>query len=356
MIKPFQTRLKFTEATPLLDLDSLAQQFGVARVLMKAENHRALGNFKSLGGMQAGLRALERERRRRIECGEAKTGLPLTLICASDGNHGLAVAAAARTAKARARIYLPASVPPDRTARIAVMGAEIVRVSGTYDEAVDEARLAASSGQGLLIADTTDEADDPVVADVMEGYATVATEVVAQLRSQDLPPPTHLFVQAGVGGLAAAMAEGLVEHMAPPRRVIVVEPETAACVALGLTQGRPSQLAGDLETCADMLSCGLASAPALRTLLHYRADAIAVSEAALRDAPDIMQRAGGPTTTPSGAAGLAGLILASENPEDRMRLGLDGRSSVLLFVTEGIISDGRLDRPEMGSSDRRPGW
>ena len=331
--------------TPLLDLNALARLCGVSRVLVKAENHRALGNFKSLGGFSAGMKALERERHRRGEQGDAEAGPLPALICASDGNHGLAVAAAAFSAGTHASVYLPLGVPPERAARIAAMGALIVWVSGSYDQAVDQARLAAKRGGGLLIADTTDDDHDIVVADVMDGYLTMASEIISQLQSQNLPAPTHLFLQAGVGGFAAAMADGLIARMTQPQRIIVVEPESAACVAMGLAHGAPVHVAGNLETCADMLSCGLASKPALRRLLHHRAKAISVNERALADAPALMTGAGGPATTPSGAAGLAGLLRASGEKGQRRKLGLNDRSVALLFVTEGLSGDARRDRP-----------
>lgn len=317
-------------ATPLITLPPLAAQLGVGAILVKCENHRRLGNFKSLGGAHAARLALAR-----LDATGRSGRIPRMLLCASDGNHGLAVAAAAREAGAEARVYLPHHVSDAREARIRDMGAAIVRISGTYDDAVREADAAAARGEGLLIADTTDDPDDVVVADVMAGYTTIAEEVVAQLDKDTLPAPTHLFLQAGVGGLAAALAEGLAGAMAMPRRVVVVEPEAAACVAAALAHAVPVQIEGTLETCADMLSCGAASAPALTILLRHDAAAIQVTEDDLRAACRTMERAGGPASTASGAAGLAGLIAACRSAADRERLAVDSRSVILLFVTEG---------------------
>lgn len=149
----------------------------------------------------------------------------------------------------------------------------------------------------------------------MAGYAVIADEIITQIDRDMRPAPTHFFAQAGVGGFAAAMAEGLRPVMADPQKVIVVEPEKAACVAAGLAHRNPVQIDGLLDTCADMLSCGIACAPALNILLRHHALAVQVGEAALLDACDVMQRAGEPAT--SGAAGLAGMIAGGANKKSR---------------------------------------
>ena len=313
--------------TRLIELPLLARQARVAHVWVKAECDRQLGNFKALGGIAAALKALAR----------AGGGARRTLVCASDGNHGLAVAAAARMAGSGARIFLPAGASALRVARIAAQGAQVEIVHGTYDDAVNEAAAAASRGEGLLVPDTSDNPNDAAVHDVMDGYAQLSREVLQQMRG--LPLPTHVFAQAGVGGLAASLASGLAAHLRAPGRMVVVEPAQAACVAAGLRAGRPVRLAGDLATCAEMLSCGTASAAALAILLRAGAGSVTVDEAALHGAPAALADGGGPATTPSGAAGLAGLLHAAGSEALRAAHGLDGHSSVLLVVTEGVQAD-----------------
>lgn len=306
--------------TPLLNRPALAEQLGVARVWIKDEGKRALGNFKSLGGMAAAEAALDRV---------GASGA--TLICASDGNHGLAVAATAHARGVPARIYLPGAVDRVRVDRIAAFGAEIVRIDGTYDHAVDRARRAAAAGEGLLIPDTSDDIDDPVVADVLAGYGQIPREIAAQL---DGDHPTRVFVQAGVGGLAAAMSVGFQRLYGDRMSIVVVEPAAAACVAAGLGAGRPVQITGTLETCADMLSCGLASASALAILRRANCRSIAVSERALIDAVKTMKQCGDLQTTPSGAAGLAGAMVAAGDRYWVEELGLNMSSRILLIMTE----------------------
>ena len=320
--------------TPLLDLRALAARLEVSQVLAKDEGRRMLGSFKSLGGTYAGLRALARVAETDIEglLARRPKNLP-ALICASDGNHGLAVAAAARFAGAPARVFLHRGVPAIRARRIEAQGAEIEWVQGTYDDAVDAAAAAARAGAGILVADTTDDPADPVVGDVMAGYGVVAHEVRQQVEAAGHRRPTHLFVQAGVGGLAAAMAEGLRDWMASPQAVIVIEPEKAACVEAMLLQDKPVRISGDLHTTAEMLSCGEASAPAVAILRRHGARVVTVSEADLEEGPSLIRADSGPVTTPSGAAGLVGLRRVLEDGIGA-RFGVDADSRVLAIISE----------------------
>jgi len=321
--------------TPLLVLPRLAARLGVSRVLAKDEGRRMLGSFKSLGGSYAGLRALARHAGTGVE--DLLAGRPArlpALVCASDGNHGLAVATAAAMAGAPARIYLHATVDPARAARIEAAGADVVWVRGTYDDAVDEAARATASGAGILIADTAADPDDPVVGDVMAGYGVIAAEARAQIEEARLFRPTHLFIQAGVGGLAAAMAEGLAGWMDAPAAIVVAEPAAACCIAPALEAGRVVRIAGDLETAAAMLSCGEASAAALAALRCHAAVVVPVAEETLIAAPALLRDCGGPASTPSGAAGIAGAMTAASDPSLCAKLRLTAESVILFVVSE----------------------
>jgi diaminopropionate ammonia-lyase len=323
--------------TSLLESPQLARLAGVARVYVKVEGERPLGSFKSLGGMVAGIRALATASGVADPCelfsDRSARKLP-RLICASEGNHGLAVAAAAHKAGTRATVFLRGDVSATRAARIEAFDAEIVRIDGTYDDAVAAAEAAATRGDGLLISDTSSNPDDPVVNDVMAGYGLLADELIDQFRDPARERPTHLFVQAGVGGLAAAMVDGLQPLLRTPGKFVIVEPDAAPCVAQALQVGEPTLVEGDLHTSASMLACGLASAPALQILQRHSVAPVSVSEIQLRVAATELRSAGGPETTESGATGLAGLLQIAARHELRSLHELDKDSVVLLIATE----------------------
>jgi diaminopropionate ammonia-lyase len=187
----------------------------------------------------------------------------------------------------------------------------------------------------------------------MNGYALIARELIEQLGAEREPgeagtggqpaewhaarTPTHLFVQSGVGGLAAALTRGLRPMMRAPRRVLVVEPQSAACVAAALDAGHPVQVAGQLQTQAEMLACGLASAPAIKILREHDATSVLVPEDLLLQATTHLRDVDGLATTPSGATGLAGLLHVSSQEHLRKLHQLDETSCVLLIVTEGPL-------------------
>jgi diaminopropionate ammonia-lyase len=324
--------------TPLLNCDHLAKELNISSLLVKNEGHRALGSFKSLGGTFAGLAALARSRSVSVQelfnlTKEQQSKL-IRLICASDGNHGLAVAVAAKLVGGKSKVYLHKQVSKARIARIGEQGAEIVIVDGNYDDAVLAAKHAAAVGEGLLIADTGDTLDDPIVADVISGYRVIADEIRSQISQYNLGTPTHVFVQAGVGGLAAAMAEGLNDLLSYPARIIVVEPCNAACVAPALLQKVAVRIVEDLETSADMLSCGLASTPALNILLNYSATAIKVSEEEIAWATSLLNSHPNICTTPSGATGFAGLLFALKERSNMNTYQIGPESKVLIIATE----------------------
>jgi diaminopropionate ammonia-lyase len=333
VIEPFGLLAAFVE-TPLLDLPRLAARLGVGKILAKDESHRILGNFKSLGGTYAALRALARStgmNRFVLLDPSREPGLLPPLVCASDGNHGLA--AAARLTGTTSN--LPARRSPNRARarRIAEQGAGITWVQGCYDDAVETAAAAARAGAGILVADTAAEPADPVIEDVMTGYGVIGREIRRQAETAGHHKPTHLFVQAGVGGLAAAMT-ALKPWMARSANLIVTEPERAACVAAGLVEGRPVRVPLEHATSAHMLACGQASAPALRLLRRHAARSVTVQEATLTEAPKLLREHGGPATTPSGAAGLAGLIDALSNERTISDFNLGATSRILILITE----------------------
>ncbi|HEY2678377.1 MAG TPA: diaminopropionate ammonia-lyase [Steroidobacteraceae bacterium] len=335
------------KTSPLRALSALAQACALREIAYKDEAARfSLGSFKALGGGYAAGCELRRRLRGQFGIDAALSDIyngrhaaelaALTLCCATDGNHGLAVAHAARQFGCRCVVFMHAHAPEHKAAAIRNQGAEVRRTPGTYDDSVRVAREAVRDSSWVLIADTSTADFEQVPAEIIQGYAVMALELLDQFDGR---APTHVFVQGGVGGLAAAIAGSLAEAFGPQRpTLIVVEPETAACLMQSARAGRAARIGGDQRTIMEMLACGEAS-PVAWTILHQRADAfITIGDDAARDALTQLHSgsaAGFPIEVgPSGAAGLAGLLEVVKQQALRKRLELGPEARVLVFGTE----------------------
>jgi diaminopropionate ammonia-lyase len=306
--------------TPLRSLDKIAIEAGVAQVLYKDEGRRfALKSFKALGGAYAVDRLVA-----------ARGTAGLTVTCATDGNHGRSVAWGARRAGIKAVIYVHETVSAGRADAIAGFGATVVREGRTYDDAVRASTEAAAKNGWQIVSDTSWPGYEDVPKDVMQGYAVMAMEIEEQGAK-----PTHVFVQGGVGGLAAGVLSYRWERLGSARPVMtVVEPVTAACLYESAAKGQLTTVGGDLETIMAGLACGEPSILAWR-ILSPGADAFmtitdAMAAATMRDLADI-----GIVGGESGVAGLAGFRHAAADPAIRAALGLDAASRVVVYGTEG---------------------
>lgn len=306
--------------TPLRELDAVADQLDVAQVLYKDEGKRfGLKSFKALGGAYAVDR---------IVAARGRDGL--TVACATDGNHGRSVAWGAGRAGVKAVIYVHETVSEGRAEAIRSFGATVVREGRTYDDSVRACTQAAQSHGWQIVSDTSWPGYEDVPKDVMQGYAVLAMEAEAQGAG-----PTHVFVQGGVGGLAAGVLSYRWEKLGAQRPIlVVVEPETAACLFESARAGTLTTVGGDLDTIMAGLACGEPSILAWR-ILEPGADAfMTITDTAAADAMRLLAQLG-VVGGESGVAGLAGLIKAAADPVLRRALKLDSSSRVLCYGTEG---------------------
>ncbi len=336
-------------ATPLHRLPGLAASLGLGELYYKDEGGRfGLKSFKALGGAYAVFRLLKA----RIEA--ANGGVPVssadviagrwrelasnvTVTCATDGNHGRSVAWGAQLFGCRCVIYIHATVSEGRRAAIARFGAEVVRVAGNYDDSVRHAAEQAEKNGWTVVSDTTYEGYRDIPVDVMHGYGVMSREVIAEFGSQ---APTHVFVQAGVGALAASVCANFWLAWGERRpRVIVVEPERADCFFQSALAGKPVAVHGDLDTVMAGLACGEVS-PLAWEIVSGAADAYVVI--ADRFALEGVRAFANPVAADpavvsgeTGAAGLAALLATRDSAQLRAMLGLDASSRVLLLGSEG---------------------
>ncbi|MEM1428061.1 MAG: pyridoxal-phosphate dependent enzyme [Pseudomonadota bacterium] len=301
--------------TPLRSMPELARMAGVAELHIKDERARmGLGSFKALGA--AYVIATDDEQ---------GTAAGQTYVTASAGNHGLSVAAGAAAFGAQAVVYIAETVPAGFAARLERLGARVVREGATYEDSMAAAADAAEQQGWILLSDSSWPGYYDRPWTLMEGYLVLAQEVVAQMQR----PPTHVFLQAGVGGLAVACATHFRAAWGPDLRIVVVEPEVAAALYGSMQAGAPRISPGPVSAMG-RLDCKEPSLIALKGLARDADDFVLVSEAAGAAASDASAAAGLPTT-PSGAAGLAGLLTAADDPA---RLGLTAESRVLVILSE----------------------
>lgn len=337
------------QPTPLRQLAALAASLGIGNILYKDEAGRfGLGSFKALGGAYAVFRLLQNEIRRRgkgtitsddlTSGGLANLVSNVTVTCATDGNHGRSVAWGARMFGCRCVIYVHSTVSESRARAIAAYGAEVRRVAGTYDDAVRQAAADAASHGWHVVSDTSYEGYVDVPRDVMQGYSIMVEEALGQMPGGVVP--SHVFVQGGVGGLAAGVCAYLWERFGADRPCfVVVEPEKADCIYRSALAGRPTPAHGSLDTIMAGLACGEVSLLAWQ-VLERGADAFMTihDEAAAETMRILARSVGGERAIVAGesaVAGLAGLMLASGNDDVRSKIGLGRDSVALVFGTEG---------------------
>jgi diaminopropionate ammonia-lyase len=336
------------QPTPLHSLSGLSQQVGVGQIWCKDEFSRfGLGSFKALGGAYAVYRQLVRLIQQ--QTGQSATFFDLqigkyheivshvTVTTATDGNHGRSVAWGAKQFGCQCVIYLHEQVTKERAAQIAAYDARIVRVAGSYDDSVRQSACDAERNHWLLIADTSYLGYVDVPCDVMQGYTVMIEEVIEQLPFH--LQPSHVFVQAGVGSLAAAVFGYLCQRWVKPPLFIVVEPEQAACLYTSNRQGKLATLSGDLNTFMACLSAGVPSLVAWQILQQVANFFLTIpDEAALRCMRLLAHGVDGDPVVvagESGCAGVAALLTVLAHPNIAQQLELDNNSSILLFNTEG---------------------
>jgi diaminopropionate ammonia-lyase len=347
IVREFLPAFPVYAETPLESLPGLAASLGLAGIDLKDEGHRyGLFSFKALGGAYAVARLVRdhaaKVLKRPVEPADLltdevkKVAAQLTVCCATDGNHGRSVAAGAQMFGCRCVIFLHSGVSEGREKAIAGFGAEIRRTVGNYDQSVAEASETGDREGWTTVSDFAWEGYTEIPGLVMQGYTLMLDEISAQAKH----PYTHIFIQGGVGGLAAVVAGYFLDRDGAARpKLIVVEPDKANCLQVSAEADRRMSIEAGDATIMAMLECyepSLTAWEILEKSADYYLD--------LADdlAVDALRRLAHPVAGDkalrigeSGVAGLAGLIAASGDQSMRAALGLDANSRVLLIGTEG---------------------
>ncbi len=368
-VRNFHQSFPNYQPTPLHSLNNLAKRINVKKIWVKDESFRlGLNAFKVLGGSYAIAFYLSRKLGIQIadlsfemlKTSDYKEKLgTITFVTATDGNHGRGVAWTARKLDQKAVVFMPKGSSKFRVDNIKKENAEVIVTNEYYDETVKMAADFAAENNGVLIQDTAWEGYIEIPTWIMQGYSTLIDEVLDQMKAQGELMPTHVFLQAGVGSLAAAIQGYLTTKFGDDRPLtVIIEPHNAACLFKSAQIGdtKPHAVGGSLATIMAGLACGKPSIIAWEILRDYSDYFVSCSDRISENGMRMLAKplSGDPKiiSGESGAVGLGLLveILTSKLYSDlKESLDLSKSSQVLIFNTEGdtdpnhyreIIKDG----------------
>ena len=354
-VRHFHQSFPEYSVTPLVKLEVLAEELGVQSIYVKDESYRfGLNAFKVLGGSYAIAREIgrllglkeEELTLGRLLAPDVKERLgTLTFVTATDGNHGRGVAWTAQRLGHRAVVFMPKGTATERLENIRRLGAEASITNVNYDDTVRLARAYAAEHKGIIVQDTSWEGYDEVPLHIMQGYTTMGSEIVEQLQAYGNIKPTHVFLQAGVGAMAGAMAGFIADYYKERRPLItIVEPNQADCIyrtALA-NDGQLHTVGGALDSIMAGLCCGEPCSLGWRQLAAYADNFVAMPDRAaalgMRVLGSPMGSDAAVVAGESGAAGF-GLAMAALWEQDlaelKRSLQLDAKSVILCISTEG---------------------
>ena len=337
------------EETPLVSLSSLARELKLGGIYVKDESKRfGLNAFKVLGGSYAIAKFLAQKMGKEHltfdELMKSRETLgEISFYTATDGNHGRGVAWAARVLGHKAYVYMPDGATVMRRDNIRAEGAVCEIITGAnYDECVRLAASEAEKSGGIIVQDTAWDGYEEIPGHIMQGYGTMALEAAMQLEELG-EYPTHIFIQAGVGSLAAAVL-GFFKNYAKDNCPIttIVEPHAANCLYKSAKSGKIEFVTGSLDTIMAGLSCGEPNPVAWELLSTHAAFFASCSDSVSAEGMRMFASPlGNDKKVVSGESGAVGLGLLARIMRDdglkefREALGLDTGSRVLLFSSEG---------------------
>ena len=310
--------------TPLISLNKLNEKLKLNKIFYKDESKRFhLKSFKALGGAYAVEKIIK---------GNDKT----VISTATAGNHGRSVAWGSQKNGLKCKIFISEFVSESRAEAMRNFGADVIRVKGNYEDSLNECIKQSNQNNWQIVQDVAWEDYKLVPKLTMAGYSIMMKEISEQIKNEKI---SHVILQAGVGGMAAAMVAGIARYLNYIPKIIIVEPDSAACVLASIKTGKIEKISIDKESIMGGMSCGEVSLvpwKILKNSVHY---CVTVSDDYISKTIKYLANnqfsdekiIGGECSTP----GIASLIGLSNNHEIRKTINLNEDSSVLLFGCEG---------------------
>jgi diaminopropionate ammonia-lyase len=311
--------------TPLIKLNKLNKELKLKNIYYKDEDKRFdLKSFKALGGAFAVYKIASEKKN-------------ITVSTATAGNHGRSVAWGAQRLGLKCKIFISEFVSESRADAMRNLDAEVIRVRGNYDNSLKECIKQSNENNWEIVQDVSWEGYKEVPRLIMAGYTIMIKEIIDEI---DINSITHVFLQAGVGGMAAAMIAGFAKLSKNIPKFIIIEPENADCVFQSIKNNKPTRIDIKKETIMGGMSCGDVSSVAWEILKNSTNYCLTIPDKAISTAVALLAESrlsdekiiGGECAVP----GLIALIGSFNNKEYLDKLQLNSESNILLFGCEGL--------------------
>ena len=310
--------------TPLIELNKLSKELNLSKIFYKDESKRFdLKSFKALGGAYAVEKI-------------TKGNKDIVVATATAGNHGRSVAWGARRLGLKCKIFISEFVSEARGQAMADLGADVVKVKGNYEKSLIECIKQSTENNWQIVQDVAWKDYMLVPKFTMAGYTVMMKEIFDQIKNDQI---THIILQAGVGGMAAAMVAGTVRYLENVPETIVVEPDSAACVMESIKSGKIEKINIKRESLMGGMSCGEVSLVPWEILKNSVQHCISLPD---DDIAKTMKLLGNSSFSDqpiiageNSAPGVISLIASCEDQNIKQNLNLDQSSNVLLIGCEG---------------------
>tara|TARA_Y100001970_G_scaffold271007_1_gene365649 strand:- start:34 stop:1176 length:1143 start_codon:yes stop_codon:yes gene_type:complete len=309
--------------TPLIDLNKLTKNYNLNKIFYKDESRRfKLKSFKALGGAYA----VEK-----ISAGNKN----ITVSTATAGNHGKSVAWGAQRLGLKSKIFISENVSESRAKDIASFGAEIIKVKGNYDDSLKACINQSKKNNWEIIQDVAWQDYELVPKLTMSGYSVMIKEISEQTNHYI----THIFLQAGVGGMASAVIAGVARYFKRIPKIIIIEPQSADCVLASILNSKLTKVDIKKESIMGGMSCGEVSLVPWQILKNSVNNCLSMSDDNIASTVTMLAKGefsddkiiGGECSAP----GIMSLIMCCNNKKIKQSLGLNEKSNILLIGCEG---------------------